>query len=417
MATRMEPDAGGAELAHASSLLQLLFEDYHPRDFDVRFWDGSTWAAEGGGAPKFTLVLNHPSAVQSMMSPPLDLAMGEAYIHQKLDVEGDLESVFHAADHLLIRKWKPADRVRLGWQLSRLQTPDSGSARPAELPGLKHSEGRDQAAVTSHYDLSNEFFSLWLDPSMVYSCAFFSSPAQHLIGAQWNKLDLVCRKLKLRPDEAFLDVGCGWGALAIHAATIYGARVTGITLSEPQAQLARERARRAGLSEERCQIRVLDYRAMDQPAAFDKIASIGMVEHVGESQLPVYFEHIHRLLKPGGLFLNHGISANRSRLGFIHREFLNRYVFPDAEMTPLDTVLGHAEQVGFEVRNVESLREHYTLTLRAWGHNLDQAKEKACRLVGEVNFRIWKLFMAAAAYSFEKGNHSIFQSLLLKEPS
>jgi cyclopropane-fatty-acyl-phospholipid synthase len=232
--------------------------------------------------------------------------------------------------------------------------------------------------------------------------------------AQENKLDLICRKLKLQPGERFLDIGCGWGALIIHAVQKYHVLATGITLSEPQARLARERARQAGLSEDQCQVLVLDYRELEHAGSYDKVASVGMVEHVGNSQLSKYLERVFHLLKPGGAFLNHGIASTRYGEASTRREFLRRYVFPDAEMLPLDILLRHAEQVGFEIRHVESLREHYVRTLRAWRRNLERAVTEARKLVSDETVRIWRLYLAASAYSFAKGNHSVFQALLTK---
>jgi cyclopropane-fatty-acyl-phospholipid synthase len=249
---------------------------------------------------------------------------------------------------------------------------------------------------------------------MVYSCAYFASPEQDLAAAQVNKLDLVCRKLQLQPHESFLDIGCGWGGLVIHAARQYHVKATGITLSESQADLARKRIRESGLSEDQCRVLVLDYRKLEGAAGYDKIASVGMVEHVGDSQLPTYFTQLFHLLKPGGVLLNHGISSTRYSEEAIHRGFFDRHVFPDTEMSPLDVVLKNAEQLGFEIRHVESLRQHYVLTLRAWRENLEKSAEQAQGLVGVETFRIWRLYLAASAYSFQRGHHSIFQSLLIK---
>jgi cyclopropane-fatty-acyl-phospholipid synthase len=398
------------------SLFQALVEDFHPRDFDVRFWDGSTWHAGEPFPAKFTLILNHPEALQNMFSPPLDVALGESYAYGDYDIEGDFESAFRLADYLIEHEWKLADRVNIALQLARVRSKlrSRTDSLQASLHGRKHSESRDRLAVTHHYNLSNEFFALWLDPRLVYSCAYFASPDQDLAVAQENKLDLICRKLKLQPGERFLDIGCGWGALIIHAVQKYHVQATGITLSEPQARLARERARQAGLSEDQCQVLVLDYRELEHAGSYDKVASVGMVEHVGNSQLSKYLERVFHLLKPGGAFLNHGIASTRYGEASTRREFLRRYVFPDAEMLPLDILLRHAEQVGFEIRHVESLREHYVRTLRAWRRNLERAVTEARKLVSDETVRIWRLYLAASAYSFAKGNHSVFQALLTK---
>lgn len=318
---------------------------------------------------------------------------------------------------------KLKNRLRVGLDLARLRSgQQSGKTRLRSRPlfsdlashSRKHSELRDRLAVTHHYNLSNDFFSLWLDPRMIYSCAYFTSTAQDLAAAQVSKLDLVCRKLQLQPRESFLDIGCGWGGLIVHAAQQYHVQATGITLSESQAELARKRIREAGLSEKECRVLVLDYRKLMGAACYDKIASVGMVEHVGNGQLPRYFTQLFHLLKPGGVLLNHGISSTRYGEEAIQRGFFDRYVFPDTEMSPLDVVLKNAEQARFEIRHIESLRQHYVLTLRAWRENLEKTAEQAQELVGSETFRIWRLYLAASAYSFERGHHSIFQSLLVK---
>ena len=398
------------------SLFQALVENFQPRDFDVRFWDGSTWPAAGPFPAKFTLILNHAEALQNMFSPPFEVALGESYARGDYDIEGDFESAFRLADYLIEHEWRFADRVNIALQLARMRSKlrSRTDSLQASLHGRKHSESRDRLAVTHHYNLSNEFFALWLDPRLVYSCAYFASPDQDLAEAQENKLDLICRKLKLQPGERFLDIGCGWGALIIHTAQNYGVKATGITLSEPQARLARERALHAGLSEDQCHVLVLDYRELDDSASYDKVASVGMVEHVGSSQLSKYFDRVLYLLKPGGAFLNHGIAGTHYGEASTRREFLRRYVFPDAEMLPLDILLRHAEQAGFEIQHLENLREHYVLTLRAWRQNLENAATEARQLVSEETVRIWRLYLAASAYSFAKGNHSVFQALLTK---
>ena len=416
MITKAQPAKNEGCVTAGLSLFQALVEDFQPRDFDIRFWDGSTWHAEESSPAKFTLILNHPEALQNMFSPPLEVALGESYAYGDYDIEGDFESAFRLADYLIEHEWKFADRVNIALQLARVRSklPSRADSLQASLHGRKHSESRDRLAVTHHYNLSNEFFALWLDPRLVYSCAYFASPDQDLAGAQENKLDLICRKLKLQPGERFLDIGCGWGALIIHAVQNYRVNATGITLSEPQARLARERARQAGLSEDECEVLVLDYRELGGAASYDKVASVGMVEHVGGSQLSKYFDRVLYLLKPGGAFLNHGIAATHYGEASSRREFLRRYVFPDVELLPLDILLRHAEQAGFEIRHVESLRQHYVLTLRAWRRNLERAAPEARKLVSDETVRIWRLYLAASAYSFAKGNHSVFQALLTK---
>ncbi|MFW5947199.1 MAG: class I SAM-dependent methyltransferase, partial [Gemmatimonadota bacterium] len=318
-----------------------------------------------------------------------------------------------------------ADKARLALRLLRLPKPDepggdgagtgASGADPipaAELRGRRHSIERDRAAVTHHYNLSNRFYSLFLDPRMVYSCAVFRRPDEPLDPAQVRKLDLICRKLRIREGDRLLDIGCGWGALVIHAAREYAAEALGITLSERQADLARERIRDAGLRD-RCRVEVRDYRQLDDDA-FDRIASIGMFEHVGRERAPEYFANLHRLLRPGGSYLHHAITANPTVEGPVGPTFSDRYVFPDHELIPIGETLAFAEEAGFDVRDVEGLREHYALTLRRWVAALEDRKEEAVAEVGEPTWRAWHLVFAGAAVEFEAGRTMIHQALLVK---
>ncbi len=289
------------------------------------------------------------------------------------------------------------------------QTPPASEAR---LGGHLHSLRRDRAAVRHHYDVSNEFYRLMLGPSMVYSCAYFDSPTDTLERAQERKLDLVCRKLRLAAGERLLDVGCGWGSLALHAAMNFGVRAVGVTLSELQAELARERIRAAGLAE-RCEIRVQDYREVaDGP--YDKIASIGMYEHVGASRLDRYMTRLRQLVRPGGLVLNHGIVRLGPRSG-PRDSFIRRYVFPDGELHPVGCVVESLERAGLELRDTESLRDHYVITLRHWVANLAANREAALAAAGAERERIWRLYMTGSAIAFERGDISV-QQLLAAAP-
>lgn len=403
-------------VSHSLKFLQGLFEDYHPRDFAVRFWEGSTWEAETD-EPRFTLVLNHPGALRRMFrDTSSDLSVGEAYIYNDFDIEGDIHAVFPLAEWLLARGLSIADRLRLGWEL--LHTPGErkladGTRQAARVDGKRHSVERDRQAVTYHYDVSNDFYALFLDKNMVYSCAYFERGDEDLDTAQERKLDYICRKLRLRPGERLLDIGCGWGGLLIHAAKHYGVEALGITLSRPQAELANERIRQAGL-EDRCRVEVRDYRQVE--GQFDKLVSVGMFEHVGEDLLPVYFQKAWDLLPEGGVFLNHGIARNANVPWNRGPTFNNRYVFPDGELEPIYLTLREAEKVGFEVRDVESLREHYALTLRHWVRRLEANHEKALQHVDETTYRVWRLFMAGSVYGFEIGRLNLYQTLLIKAP-
>ncbi|MGX6449872.1 class I SAM-dependent methyltransferase, partial [Patulibacter sp. S7RM1-6] len=293
-----------------------------------------------------------------------------------------------------------------------------GAVRPTALPeaearlhGRRHDRDRDSASIQYHYDISNAFYRLVLGPSLVYSCAYWGA-GDDLEAAQARKLDLICRKLRLQPGDRLLDVGCGWGSLVLHAAERYGVRAVGITASPAQAELARERVREAGLAD-RIEIRVQDYREVaDGP--YDKIASVGMYEHVGARELPTYAAQLFALLRPGGLLLNHGITRLHDGKQGRHDTFIDRYVFPDGELHRIGAVVGVLEGAGFEARDVESLREHYATTLRAWCANLEAHRDEAVADVGYQRERIWRLYMAASAAAFESGHIAVVQTLAAK---
>jgi cyclopropane-fatty-acyl-phospholipid synthase len=392
-------------------ILQRLTGSEQPSDFAVRFWDGTVWECER--LPRFTLILQHAGAVRKMFWPPGDLAVGEAYIYDDIDVEGDAQAFFAFLKNLSEKRRSRRERLVLAWHLLRLPATQKKRAgrQPAQLTGPQHSPDRDRTAISYHYDVSNEFFALWLDSRMIYSCAYFQDGDEDLETAQEGKLDYLCRKLRLKPGERLLDIGCGWGGLVIHAVKHYGVEAVGITLSQRQVELANERIRQAGIAAD-ARVEYLDYRQIDQPEAFDKLVSVGMFEHVGEKKLPEYFQQAWRLLRPGGVFLNHGIALGGPRPR--RTAFARRYVFPDGEIVPLTTTLLSAASVGFEIRDVESLREHYALTLKHWIERLESHHEEACQATHESTYRTWRLYMAGAAEGFECGVYNIYQTMLVK---
>jgi len=397
------------------AILKEVFSSYHPRNFTVRLWDGTKWDPEPGQQPLFTMVLQHPGALRRMFMHVNDVALGEAYVYDDFDIEGDIEAAFGMAGHLFAMPLSLAKKVHLGRQLLKLPSagkPHTGRGA-AQLDGPLHSKKRDMQAVAYHYNASNDFFALWLDRWMVYSCAYFNSADEDLDLAQERKLDYLCRKLRLQRGERLLDIGCGWGGLIIHAAKKYGVTAVGITLSEPQVQLANERIRREGLAGQ-CLAKLSDYRDVDKPEEYDKIVSVGMFEHVGESMLPEYFARAWKLLKPGGVFLNHGLASGPTDSNKGSDTFSNRYIFPDSQVLPISTTLRIAERSGFEVRDVESLREHYALTLGHWLRRLEAHHDEARRLTDEATYRIWRLNHAGAALGFKTNRHSIYQVLFLK---
>jgi cyclopropane-fatty-acyl-phospholipid synthase len=278
----------------------------------------------------------------------------------------------------------------------------------------RHSRQRDAAAIRSHYDLGNEFYALWLGPTMAYSCAYFATGQEDLEQAQTAKFDYLCRKLRLQPGERLLDIGCGWGGLLDHAVRYYGVSGVGISLSPAQVQAAASRLAAAGL-DSRCKVVVADYRDLTGLPPFDKVVSVGMCEHVGRTHLAEYFAHAYRLTRPGGLFLNHCIVDQRGPGGPDGRDregaFIERYVFPDGELPLLDQLVREAQDAGFELRDAEALREHYVLTLRRWSQRLEAAWEAAIALVGKETCRIWRLYLAGSAEGFDRGRLNLVQQL------
>jgi cyclopropane-fatty-acyl-phospholipid synthase len=393
-------------LSRSSPLRRELERSVSERPFAIRFWDGSLLPSTAADGPTFRV--RSPRAIAHVLRAPGQLGLGRAYVSGLLEVD-DLDAAVNLLD-----TWKPpsldrATRARLFLAAARacgLVLPPARPAAELRPRGRRHSLVRDARAVRHHYDVSNEFFGLFLDTSMTYSCAIFSRGTTTLEAAQETKLELVCSKLGLEPDERVLDVGCGWGSFAIHAAARHGVRVLGITLSEPQAVLARRRVEEAGLAD-RVEIHVMDYRTLDaQP--FDAVASIGMVEHVGDSQIDVYAQQLARLLRPGGRLLNHGIA--RTRHGDPEAgPFSQRYVFPDAAPLHLSRVLLALERAGFVTEHVEGFGGDYAETLGHWMQRLDERLEDAVRLAGAQRTRVWRLYLRAARNGFRSGFTSIYQ--------
>lgn len=396
-------------------ILEALAGGAWPERVGVRLWDGSLWP-EKGRSPAATLVLKHPGALRAMLLEGSEAALGEAYLRDDFDIAGDIEAAFDLNDAICrhargyLRRWQLAGLLR---RLPRRPAPGDDPGRIANLRDGQHTPGRDRAAVQFHYDVSNDFYALWLDQAKVYSCAYFHDAAEDLESAQRHKLNTICRKLALRPGQRLLDIGCGWGGLVLHAASHYGVHATGITLSERQAEYARARVCALGL-QDRVDVRLLDYREMEGLECFDALVSVGMVEHVGRKNLPLYFRNAHRLLKPGGLFLNHGIGTGVAPTPGHGASFIDKYVFPDGDLYPIATMNAPAESAGFEIRDVENLREHYMLTLRRWVGRLEARHAEALAFVTEPVYRTWRVYMAGSAHRFENGQLAVYQTLLAK---
>jgi cyclopropane-fatty-acyl-phospholipid synthase len=394
----------------ALAILERLFGPAFLANFSVRLWDGSELQAQGPSA--FTLRINDPGALRAAFRPPVDLNAGRAFASGLLDIEGDIEAAIDAL-YAAASRLSGLQTVRLLPLLRKLPRAKLPELREAHLRGKRHSIERDRAAIGFHYDQPVEFYQAFLDENLVYSCAYYDDGIATLGEAQLAKIDHILRKLRLQPGETLLDIGCGWGSLVLRAAQKFGAHVLGVTLSRLQFEEAQRRIAAAGLAQ-RAQVAFSDYRRI-AGRQFDKIVSVGMFEHVGRERLSEYFRTVHELLRPGGLFLNHGIAnqnpvlANGRATGF-----MDRLIFPDGELVRISEALTVAEATGFEVRDVENLREHYARTLRAWVANIERNKERAIRAAGEQSYNAWRLYMAGSAQGFRIGRLGLFQSLLAK---
>jgi cyclopropane-fatty-acyl-phospholipid synthase len=384
------------------------------RPFTIAFWDGSKVPSTSGDGPVFSV--RSPRAIAHALRAPGQLGLGRAYVSGELEVD-DIEQVIRVLD-----SWQPPSLDKTDQRALMLAAVRAmGIVKPPPRPkaelrpsGKRHSKERDARAVRHHYDVSNEFFELFLGPTMVYSCAIWrDGEKKTLEEAQEEKLDTVARKLDIKEGERILDVGCGWGGFPLWAATKYGANVVGITLSPPQAEKARQRAEEAGVAD-RVDIRVMDYRDLPSTGEkFDAIASIGMVEHVGASQIEVYAETLAGLLDSGGRLLNHGITRLRHTDGEAG-DFSERYVFPDAAPLHLSRNLLALERAGFVTRHVEDFGMDYAETLKHWAQNLDDNLEQATRLAGPERIRVWRLYLRAARNGFESGFTDIYQARCTK---
>jgi cyclopropane-fatty-acyl-phospholipid synthase len=363
-----------------TTLLDQTFRNYRKSPFSIRTFDGWSWRSSKTDQPVCTIAVKTPQAWRTLVRNPSELSLGEAFIEGDLDIEGDIFAVFPIADHLFSLPLNLEDRA------ARMFREWLSYGRRFCRQGLRHSQSRDRQCIASHYDQPSEFYSPWLGDGLVYSCAYFRRPSESLAQAQRNKLELICRKLQLREGDRFLDIGCGWGSLILHAALEYGAEARGITLSRAQAALATHRITEAGM-ERRCTVEFRDYRETAQMhQSFDKIASVGMFEHVGLSNLRRYFAAVLRMLKPGGSFLNHGIA--RAVSSPPHKaSFIDAHVFPDGELVPLNETIRVAESAGFEVRDVENLREHYVRTLHLWVQGMQQNARTILRTTSQKTYR------------------------------
>jgi cyclopropane-fatty-acyl-phospholipid synthase len=368
------------------------------------------------------VVVSGPDALARLLWPPSPDGFGEAYLRGDVDIEGDIWTAVDAGRSFNLRRLgRHVPRlVRVGMELRRGAKPAPVLRRVARMRGPRHSPARDLAAIRFHYDVGNAFFGLWLDRRLTYSCAYFETPETTLDTAQEAKLDLICRKLRLRLGMRLLDIGCGWGSLVIFAAERYGVEATGITLSAAQAEWASAEIRSRGIGGQ-ASVAILDYRDLGRLGRFDAISSVGMFEHVGRERMDAYFGAAFGALRPGGLFLNHGIATTATPQGLRARwmrfgdgGFVGRYVFPDGELVTMEDAAGFARRAGFELIDVQRLRPHYALTLKAWVERLEASADRARELAGEEIYRAWRLYMAAARRGFEEGSLDVAQLLLAR---
>jgi cyclopropane-fatty-acyl-phospholipid synthase len=408
---RHNPHEKNAKLAH--HVLRGLFKKYLGA-FTIKLWDDSVLQI-GKGISAFTLYIRSPSVLRQLVFFRDPIRLAEAYFDGEVEVAGDFNTAMGLRYYLENLKLPFQEKLVLALRalaLKNVAVQLQRNKNKISVKSLSNTPRQNSVeSIAFHYDVSNEFYKTWLDERMVYSCAYFENPAQDIHQAQRNKLDYICRKLRLQPGESLLDIGCGWGALVCWAAKHYGVRAHGITLSRNQYEYAIEEVKRQNL-EHLVTIELRNYRDLPRFAAYDKVASIGMFEHVGLKNLPTYFSIVHQVLKPGGLFLNHGITSDEPGWSRdVATKFINRHIFPDGELDTISNIQQRMEDASFEIFDVEGLRPHYALTLRHWVNRLDAKREEVIHLVGDRTYRIWRLYMTGSAQQFEQGATGIYQIL------
>jgi cyclopropane-fatty-acyl-phospholipid synthase len=404
--------------APSLALLNRLKDAFRPRDFQVRFWDGTVLDPEPGQEARFTLVVNHPGALRQMFWPFNYCNVGESYIFGDIDIEGDAVRFIEAMVQLNEWSMKQPIWSRLGIFRRMLALPNQAQLREAHraarLTGKKHSAMRDEQANQFHYDGSGaDFYSLFLDQHMLYTCGYFAHPDEDIDAAQERKLEHICRKLRLKPGERLLDIGCGWAGLITYAAKKFGVQAVGANICPKQIAYGNARIDALGLRD-RCRIVHCDSRQLPEDQLYDKVVSVGLIEHLGEKMMPPLFGKIWRLLKPGGVYLHHGITQKPFSPHPPWAPFTWKYIFPDGELVSIPDTLSHLARAGFEIRDVESLREHYAYTLRRWLERLEANRTEAVRLSDEVNYRTFRIYLAGAIYGFRIAVYNVNQTLVVK---
>lgn len=401
--------------ARSLRLLAALCEGY-AGNFLVRLWTGETWQPGSGPTP-FTLVLKHPGALRAMFWPFDKAGLGESYVFDDCDIEGDIFAFTGWLRHLLRLRQSRSLGAKLGLLWALMKLPKRCNPRDPAKIGRPvegdHSRANDRAAISFAYDLPGEFYALWLDKYMQYTCGYFAAPDESLEAAQERKVDFICKKLRLKPGDRFVDFGCGWGGLAIHAARHYGAKVTGVTLAGKQAEWC-ERAIDAAGVRDRVTIVYTDYRDFAAPNQFDAASCVGMSEHIGVKNLPLFMGKVFECLRPGGVYLHHSIHLRPHTPFPVWTAFARKYVFPNGELHSVLTAQDAAARAGFELRDLENIRESYVYTLENWVRKLEANRDAVVKLVGEASYRVFRLYMAGATLGFKAGVYSLNQLLLSK---
>lgn len=403
---------------HVATTIRILtaFTQNYPANFTVRFWTGDTWQPNSGESG-FMLVLKHAGSLRAMYWPFDNLSVSESYIFDDYDIEGDIFGYVAFLRHLLklMENRNLAGKLKLLWLLMKLPKQKnmrdvSKAGRPTEGD---HSKDKDREAISYTYDLPGEFYRLFLDKNFQYTCGYFAHPDEDQDIAQERKLDYICRKLRMKPGDRYVDFGCGWGYLILHAAKHYGVKATGVTLSGGQAQWAQRLVAESGLAD-RIRIVISDYRDFKDPEGFDVASSVGMGEHIGVVNLPILFRKVFENLKPGGRYLHHSITLKPLTPYPRWTAFARKYVFPNGELQTILRVQESAAIAGFELRDMENMRENYVLTLEAWVRKLERNKDEVLKLVGDVTYRIFRIYMAGATLGFKYGTYGLNQVLCVK---
>lgn len=406
-ASDFESDAVAPTLKNAAEIaagiISTILTGYQGR---VAIVLGDGTRLPGPEHPRCTVLIRDPGVVRKLVLKRDFLPLVEDYLHGAIEVDGDMEALFDLEPYFSGLNLSLATRAHLFSQALRLPRPQTWGVGKGVPAVVDHRNS--QTSIAYHYDVSNDFYRVWLDPEMLYSCAYFESEQQSLAEAQRDKLDYLCRKLRLKPGQTLLDIGCGWGALALWAARHYGARVHGITLSKEQLRHGQARVKEARL-EDRVQLELMDYRNLQGQEKYDRVVSVGMFEHVGIDNFSVYFGTAARLLKRGGLFLNHGITNNTGWVRSLSSRFINRYIFPDGELTRISDVCDAMQRAGFELLDIECLRRHYAMTLRHWIVALKAGSDEAIRASSKATYRLWQLYMSGCANYFEQGELGVYQ--------